>query len=290
MVRSASFSLFSSDNAREDPRKGKRRGSRERPERISQLALPAEAADDLLRRTDLLYRLLRLIGATRAADKQPVGVDAVRRAGEQRHIIAVPGGQQAVHPVGLHNGDVIDGVSQPLAENIQTEFVPDLEPVEVRKQQRARQSAVARQHAVGPRTADGQTRSREVSHALLEHVLARAVVDRQADGDFRDLQIAHHAAAVRVEQGPVQVRIETLDARKIAADEPVLPPLVPEVAERGIEQHAEPDKENKRDRDRREQTSFFLLFQARLPLLRARSPSTSASAATAASPAAAQSS
>ena len=129
-----------------------------------------------------------------------MGVDAVGRARHQRAQVAPGDDLQRGHILRLDDEDLVDLVGQYLVEHADGERIALDQLVEIRKQLRARQPAVAGEHAVAAFAADGQAGPADVPGGDLEHVVVRAVVDGQGDIDGRDLDIAHDAGAADVQE------------------------------------------------------------------------------------------
>ena len=134
-------------------------------------------------------------------------------------------------------------------------------------------------HAMGAFTADGQRGSQHMTEPGLQYLVGQAVVDGQPDADLGNLNIAHDAIARDVEQLPVFIvgrgiglgaaegigeaqlqRLVVLPGgsfglgiifgRKllhrflVIAYQLVLPKLVPQIADRRVQQNAQTQNED----------------------------------------------
>ena len=135
-----------------------------------------------------------------AANQKAVGVDAVRRAGDQRTQVLALLDQQRLGVLRLDDQDLVDLIGEGLVKHADHEDVACDELVEVGKQLCRGQAAVTRDDTVAALAAYGQARPFEVADGDLKDVLLGAVVYGERDLDVRDLDIAHYAGAVDVQE------------------------------------------------------------------------------------------
>ena len=208
-----------------------------------------------------------------AAHQQAVGVDAVGGAGDEGEVVLLRVDLELGHLGGEHDADLVDLVGDRAVEDGDSPVVAGGQLVKVGKEPGAWQAAVAGDGAVGPDAADGEARPREMADGDLQHGLVGAVVDGQGDVDFRDVDVAHDAGAVDIQQGVVfllfllahvpehaafaelfvvlfggledllvAVGVELGDRLGVARDGTALVEAVPPVGEGGIDQQPHPDQ------------------------------------------------
>lgn len=129
-------------------------------------------------------------------DQQPVGVDAVGRAGHQGTVV-LPRLHAEGRKVGrLDDQDLVALVSVCAVEDRQRPYIPLDDLVEIREEAGARQAAVTGQNAVGRLAPYGETAARDVADGDLKDGLVHPVVNRQLDADLRYVDVPHDAGGV----------------------------------------------------------------------------------------------
>lgn len=147
-------------------------------------------------------RFLR-VGNAVAAHQQPVGVDAVGRAGDKGAVVLPVLDRQVAEFLRLDDADLVHLVGQGLVQHVEDEGVPFRQLVQVGEQLGAGQPAVAGQHRVGAGAAHRKAAALDVADADLQSGLVGAVVDGQIDVDLVDLDVADHVGAGHVHGGVV---------------------------------------------------------------------------------------
>ena len=139
-----------------------------------------------------------------ASHQQPVGVDAKRRAGHQRHqVLAVLDLQQA-GVCRQYSSDIVHLICQRIAQHMDVKRVAHCKLVDVRKQLGTRHAAVGRQHRVGAAAAHWQGCSYHMTHGFLQRVRARSVLHWQIYVDLGNVDVAHdtaHGKLLGIRQG-----------------------------------------------------------------------------------------
>lgn len=138
---------------------------------------------------------------THAPDEHPMAVDSVRRAGDKGAVITVFDDLQLVQLLGFHNAYLIHLIGQGLIEDMEHKRLALGHFIQIGQQSRAGEAPVPGQHAVGRRPPYRKRCPVQMSHGDLQHAVLRAVVHREADADFRNLNITHDAGFRHVQQG-----------------------------------------------------------------------------------------
>lgn len=138
-----------------------------------------------------------------AANEQPVGIDAVGRAGHECTEILSRLDLERGNVVRLNDQNAVYLIGQHLVEHADHERIALDELVEVGEELRAGQAAMAGEHAVGAFSAGRERGPVEMADGDLEDRIVRPVVDRKRELDGRDLDVAHDAGTGDVQQAVI---------------------------------------------------------------------------------------
>ena len=128
-----------------------------------------------------------------------MSIDTIGGAGHQRAIILAGSNGQCVHLFRLHDQNLIDFISQQPVQHGNGEGVSLLQLIQVGEQPGAGQPPVRGQHAMAALPADGQAAALQMAHGHVQHIRRRTVIDGQFHADSVDVDIAHDAHAVDVQ-------------------------------------------------------------------------------------------
>lgn len=169
-------------------------------------------------RRDTHVEVVLLVLDPAPPDQQPVGVDAVRRAGHQRAQVHARNDLHFGDILRLDDRDLIHPVGQGLVQNRKIEEIPDLHGVQIAEELGAGQAPVSAEDAVGPvirlqpvflvrmGAARRQRCAGDMADGRLQHRVAGAVVNRQVHVDLRDGDEPHVARRVDVQLGLVVIQ------------------------------------------------------------------------------------
>ena len=132
-----------------------------------------------------------------------MGVDAERRAGDQRHEVVTGLDAEGLRLGRLDHPGVVHLVGEHLAEDLDDESVADLHLVQPGEHLGLGQAAVAGDHRVGSDAPDRQRRALEMAEPLEQGLVGGAVVDGQVEVDRGDLQPRHEPLRIGGEHGVV---------------------------------------------------------------------------------------
>ena len=129
-----------------------------------------------------------------APDQKALGVDPIRGAGQQGAVVLALDDLQVLHVVWLDNVNRVDLIADLPVQDRDRKAVAKLDLVQVGKQGRAWQAAVANQDGMGRLAANRQARALQVANPVPQHGLGSTMVDRQMDPDLWNVDIGHHVS------------------------------------------------------------------------------------------------
>ena len=139
-----------------------------------------------------------------------MGVDPVRRAGQQRDQILALLELQAGHLVGQAHRDLVDLVGQRLVQHVEVEHIALLQLVQVREEPGPGKPSVRRKHRVAALAPDRKRSPLDMPAALGQGFLPHAMIDGQGDRNLRNLETAHNFISVRIQKLVVRMRQNVL--------------------------------------------------------------------------------
>ena len=143
-------------------------------------------------------------GDTAPPHQQPVGVDAVGRAGHQGDVVLALRHLQAVGLGGQDDGDVVHLVGEGPVQHRDGEGVAHLQLIQIGEQLGTGQAPVGRNDRVGAGTAHRQAGAFQMTGGHLQHGIAGAVVDGLLHADLFNGDVAHDAGAGHVQRALVR--------------------------------------------------------------------------------------
>ena len=158
-----------------------------------------DPCDSIASRTAGIRRVFDAV----SPDEQPVGVNAVGRAGHKGHIILTLRDRKAVHLVGKDRFDLVHFIRKPAVQNADTERIADFHLGQARQHLGRRKPCVTGKNTVGRFSADRQRGARYMADPGAEHRVRHPVVNRKIHIDLIDHQVSHHPAPDRIEPAVV---------------------------------------------------------------------------------------
>ena len=131
------------------------------------------------------------------SNQQPVGVDAVGRAGNQGDFIFVGLVSDCGVVLGLDHLSAGNTIAQPFTKHVDVHVLPVFEFRQVVKHGGINHASVRGDDSIGPHATNGQVTAVHVSSTAVEHFGSDGVVNRQVNVNGGNLQPCHHPVGLR---------------------------------------------------------------------------------------------